>query len=516
MTFPPVVVVAIDTLAARHLGIYGYERETAPSIAEFAAESVVFENCTSNATWTVPSFMALFSGMYPRAHELPPDPAHAGAVQQWEQRAIAPNRWTIAEALRSAGYRTAGFVDNTWLSARLGFSQGFDVWDDSAGFVPLADRSGGIEHTTRLALDWLDARRDERPWFLFVHAFDVHGPYVASLEARARFEPDARRDEQLLAGGVNQAFGIVHEYVARGVFPEGDLPETVSSERLRADYDGGIAELDAKLGAFFDDLRARRVFEEAIVVLLADHGETVGESDLLFGHGVLDPLVTHVPLIVHLPHGRGTGLRVTTPVQLVDVYPTVLELVGLPHERSFLSGRSLAGAFRPGYELEELPQFSFGGLIENQRSVRLGRWCLHWSRPLDGPLAARLTHPRMPREDVVAAFPHLARRGMTKAVDDELLADPGREALERFASERLPEVLIELYDLEADPQERRDVASEHPEVVAQLMELIERNREEVRVLRDLAVRPRELPSLSDEALEILRGLGYADEAEAQD
>jgi arylsulfatase len=507
----PVVVVALDTVAARHLEIHGYDRATAPNLAAFAEESIVFEDCASNATWTVPSFMALMTGQYPNAHEIEWRGAPGDApLQQWEQRAIAANRWTLAESLRSAGYQTAGFVDNTWLSAQLGFAQGFDVWDDEAGFVPIEDRSGGLALVARKGLDWLGARAPDRPWFLFLHAFDAHGPYVAERPHRTAFAPDPRRDRAVRAGGVNLAYGIVHEYVARGEFPTGELPERISSEALRAAYDGGIRELDARLGELFAELGARGILDEALVVVLADHGETMGEHDFLFGHGVLDPAVTHVPLVVRLPGGRHGGRRIAAPVQLVDVAPTLLDFAGLGGARDYHSGRSLRAAIEDGERLPERPQFSFGGAVQNQRSVRLGRWRLWWSQPRLGALTLQLTHPRLPVAAVAERHPELARRGMTPAVHADLLARHGEEALLRFAASHLPETLVELHDLERDPDERVDVAAEHPDEVARLVELVEENRRAVRELRALAQHPRERPSLPDEALEALRQLGYAD------
>jgi arylsulfatase len=511
MSQSPIVVIAIDTLSAQHLASYGYERETAPNLTAFAQESIVFDDCATNATWTVPSFMALFTGQFPNAHEIEADPnGEHRQLEQWEQRAIAPNRWTLAESLRAAGYQTAGFVDNTWLSTRLGFAQGFDVWDDEAGFVPLEDRSGGIELVGTKALAWLDARQLDRPWFLFLHAFDVHGPYVSAAPHRRMFEPVAARDRQLLSGGVNFAYGIVHEYVARGEHPEGDLPETISSETLRAAYDGGIHEFDAKFGRLLDELRTRELLDEAVVVVLADHGETMAERDFWFGHGVLDRSVTHVPLIVRLPGGRRGGTRVVSPVQLVDVAPTLLDLVGLPHEREYFSGRSLRPALEGWAELEPRPQFTYSGLIPNQRVLRFDRWRLWCSAPRLSEPSVQLTHPRVPRDALAERFPEVARRGMTPAIYDSLLADPGAEALWGFGAEHLPEILLELYDIESDPLERVDLADRHPDLVATLFERVVENRTRVRELRALAQNPRELPSLSDEALENLRRLGYVD------
>src|SRR6185503_7028132 len=151
---PSIVLIAIDTLSARHLSAYGYPLETDPEIARFASESFLFENCFSNAPWTVPSFMALMTGLYSRSHELA-----SGGSELWERWFLAPNRWTLAESLRAAGYRTAGFVDTTWIADKFGFVQGFDAFDASAAFDSfdaVDNAEGGIRKTTGMARSFLE------------------------------------------------------------------------------------------------------------------------------------------------------------------------------------------------------------------------------------------------------------------------------------------------------------------------------------------------------------------------
>src|SRR5262245_33685460 len=118
---PSVVLIVIDTFSARHLSLYGYPLETDRELARLAAESYLFEHCYSNAPWTVPSFMSLMTGIYSRAHEVP-----SGKPELWERWSLGRDRWTLAESLRAAGYRTAGYVDNNFLTRALGFYQGFD------------------------------------------------------------------------------------------------------------------------------------------------------------------------------------------------------------------------------------------------------------------------------------------------------------------------------------------------------------------------------------------------------
>lgn len=511
-TPPHVVLVSIDTLAARNLELYGYERETAPNLTRFAQEAVVFEDCTTNATWTVPSFMALFSGILPGAHHI--DEAllpQNRRPELWEKLTLAPNRWLMAESLLAAGYRTGAFIDNTWITERMGFEEGFEAFDWSAGKIPQEVRTGGIDHVWNLADPWLgDPRDHDRPTFLFLHMFDVHGPYVPVAEHRERFRSDPARDRMVLAGGLVNAFGIVPHYITRGEHPEGPLPTRTSTESIRAAYDGGIHEVDAKLGAVFEELEERGWLDEAVVIITADHGETMGDRELLFGHGVLDPGVSHIPLIVRMPGGAHGGRRVADPVQLIDLYPTVLELAGLEHERSYLRGTSLVPLLEGGEGPEERPILCFEGNVPKQASIQLGRWRLHTVAPQIAPLQVRLTYPFEGRAAMQSAFPSLVERGMTQEVLDEIREMEVEGGLGRYLQAHLPEVDIRLYDIEEDPDELVDLAPQYPRVAERLLRRVIEVHLDTEELRELARNDSGVPELDDEMLDILKSIGYAD------
>ena len=317
---PDVVLVSIDSLRADHLGAYGYPQPTSPVFDGLADEGVLFENAVSTTSWTLPAHAALFTGLYDSAH---------GVIQ--DRFRLASNRVTLAEAMRDAGYQTAGFYGGPYLSPGFGLAQGFDVWQDCQ--TPLAQSAEGekrhrVSHedvTGPRTLDavsrWLE-RTDERPFFLFVHLWDVHYDYQAPPRYLALFD-----DEPY--DGPGEGAGFESSPHLHAGMPDRDL------RRLKALYDAEIRFTDDVLGGLLERLRDRGRDRPRLLVVTADHGEE------LFDHGrkghqkSLYEEVVRIPLLFH-----GVDLtprRVDDVVSLVDVMPTLLALAGAP---------SVAGAGR--------------------------------------------------------------------------------------------------------------------------------------------------------------------------
>ncbi len=506
----PIVFLAIDTLSAEHMSVYGYERETTPSLQRFARDAVVFEHCVTNAPWTLPSFMSVMTGLYAQSHMLEPERPVGVEAQVWELWSLAENRWTLAEALRAAGWSTAGFVDNLWLTDRFQFPQGFDVYDASAGDLDKLDPDGGIRHVSKLALDWLDeAKRD--PYFLFLHCFDVHGPYGADGAHDGMFEGDALWDteEVRFAGGTTNAFGTIPTYITARDHVDRPTPDRLPTGPIVAAYDEGVAMTDEVVGRFLDDLKERGLYDDALIVVSADHGETMGDRDYLFGHGVLDEICLRVPLMIKLPSSAGGGRRVDQTVQLVDLYSTILDLAGLAHDRPHVHGRSLVPLLR-GEELPPAPTLTESGIM-TQSALYFDDWKLVIQLPgVRTPDKVMLTHPRLPREWREENTPELLDRPFT----DELLAQvrlrPDYSALIRQLSEVGSRPIIELYRPRDDPGERVNLRDENPEKVRELTGMLARLLSERAAAEQLAKPPATPAQLSAEDAEELRKLGYLD------
>ena len=170
---PNLILVVADTLRADYLGFYGFDGDVSPILDRLAAESVVFENCFSQAPWTKPSAASLLTSLYPGTHGLTD---HEGGYGSEEPRTsvLPDSAVTLAEILGERGYRTGAFVANSFLARDYGFAQGFDVYDDYA--APAETPADEIlVHAGR----WLEHSDQDRPFFLYVHLMDVHWPYDA-------------------------------------------------------------------------------------------------------------------------------------------------------------------------------------------------------------------------------------------------------------------------------------------------------------------------------------------------
>jgi choline-sulfatase len=288
---PSIFLISIDTLRADHLPVYGYRGVSTPNIDRLARESVVFENAYSHVPLTLPSHVTMFTGRLP----------YESGVRDNLGYSLPKNVPTAAELLRARGYATGAAVSASVLDPSSGIDRGFDVFDAAmgpAGSAQFAERSGG--DTRALLTRWI-AAHGAGPMFTFLHLYEPHAPY--------------------------------------------DPPEPFRGRYAALPYDGEIAAADAVVGEFLDFLRARGLFDRSIVILLSDHGEGLGEHGEQ-EHGVLlyrEDL--HVPLLMRLPGGAFAGRRVTKPIGLIDVFPTLVEAAGASLPPG-LSSRSLRAAMK--------------------------------------------------------------------------------------------------------------------------------------------------------------------------
>jgi len=509
---PPIILLSVDTLSARHLSVYGYERATTPNLEELAQDAVVFESCVANAPWTLPSYLSLMSGLYPRSHAIGPDDegeAPAGRLETWDTWQLAGNRWTLAEMLRGAGYATAAFVDTPWISSQYRLDQGFDVFDLSARMIPKEEPGGGIQLVTRLATSWID-EHEGVPFFAFLHALDPHGPYAPRPPWKGRFAaeltPETR--QMVRAGGTVFSYGSLHAPLLALQYPEGEIPAELDIAPIIAAYDEEILALDDWIGRFLAGLKERGLYDEALILVTADHGESFDHD--YYGHsGTLHESIVKVPLIIKLPGNERGGTRIAETVQLTDVYPTVLDLV-LGAERSYLHGRSLLGLIH-GTASGPAPAFSEDGLIE-QYALEHDGWklieLLPGSRSVPDSL---LTHPRAPAAWIAEHFPKVAEQPYTSELRAELEARADFEARVEELREMLREPIYELYDLSSDPGEETDLADERPDVLANLMRLLELEKARCEEARKKAGPSAVRTEISEEDLETLRKLGYVDD-----
>ncbi len=297
---PLIVIYLVDTLRADHTGPYGYERDTTPHLDAFARDGVVFDQAVVHASWTKPSVASIFTSLLPGQHRAvqlrdPLDPAHV----------------TIAQMLQAKGYATGAAIANSVIyGAESSFDRGFDYFAGLHGEGDRPSKLVGADVVVDAALSWLEARRGF-PTFLYVHTMDPHVPYAPPPPFDRKYEPHPTADHPAQD-------------------PRTDYKEPLDRERMIAQYDGDIAYGDQEFGRFLRALRERGLYEQSLIVFLADHGEEfLDHGKWLHGRSVFDELV-RIPLIVKLPGQREAGRRVSQQVQAVDILPTVLESQGLP------------------------------------------------------------------------------------------------------------------------------------------------------------------------------------------
>jgi arylsulfatase A-like enzyme/Flp pilus assembly protein TadD len=292
---PNVVVVTIDTLRADHLGCYGYKQIRTPNIDALAAESARFERAYTPVPVTLPAHTAIFTGTYPTL----------SGMHDFSGNKLNPNQSTLASVLKQHGYATAAVIGSAVLDSRFGLNQGFDFYYDHFDFNRLQEsnleemeRPGNV--VADVALDWL-GKNYKASFFLWMHLYDPHYPY----------RPPAPYSDQY-------------------------------KDRL---YDGEIAFADSQVGRLIAFLKAKGLYQNTLIVLTGDHGESLGEhGEKTHGFFVYNATL-HVPVIIHLP-GNDTAKVLPELVSLTDLMPTVLQVlkVDIPSQ---VQGRSLLPLMTP-------------------------------------------------------------------------------------------------------------------------------------------------------------------------
>lgn len=284
------IVYLVDTLRADHTTVYGYTRDTTPRLRALARDAVVFDAAVANSSWTKPSVASLFTSQLPAVH---------GTV--FVRGRLDPRQQTLAEELRERGFATAAVIANAALHApKTGFEQGFDVF---AASRPVAADS--VDAALRL----LDATRG-LDTLLYVHTMDPHIPYSPPPPFDAMFDPKPSPE-------------------IPGRDPRKEPKAAANLAAFVARYDGEVAYGDREFGRFVSELKARGLYDGALLVFLADHGEEFLDHGG-FGHAstLFDELV-RIPLLVKFPGNREAGRRVAVQVQELDIFPSVLQELGL-------------------------------------------------------------------------------------------------------------------------------------------------------------------------------------------
>jgi arylsulfatase len=482
-TLPNIIFYVIDGAGADFMSVYGYERDTTPHLDALAAEGAVFERAYSNSTWTEPSTASFTTSL------------HHSVLGGFDPEAspVLPGVTTLAEHLHRAGYFTMALTSNPIAGRIVGPGNGTDVL--------LTD----YVHDSRASSAILDAafwrlRADypAEPYWAHFQSTDVHPPYASVRPFAGRYVSTERRAE-LLSDNQDASRGAVGlTNIFMGYDEQLDrlgVDATEFYDEMRGLYDEAMEHQDYQLGRLVQEIESRGEWQDTLFIIASDHGHPAG-SFPRFGRGLIDPKPpdwegalfdahnTHIPLIFIWPGHIGGGQRFAEPVSMIDVLPTILELVGLPPP-DLTQGQSLAHLLlgeegftpRPVVLDEFRRDRGTAGLIGNIEIVD-GRW----GASLEiGP----------------------AR--------DALETEFGRHAIPaaaRGASPYFPDIpRLLLYDLSIDPFAVQHVNESYPRLVEQYSELLQRQWKVHQALGRRFESDDAIPLTPDE-LRALRSLGY--------
>lgn len=433
-----VILISIDTLRADHLGCYGYGKDTSPNSDALARDAAVFVNAYAPTSWTLPAHVSLLTSLSCFRHGV-----------NLESDTIDRSWPTLADILRSNGFYCAAVTGGGYVGAVFGFSKGFDLYTQSDN--SLIDSAG---MTFATAAKWIDANWD-KDFFLFIHTYQPHGPYVPPPPYDTMFlDPDPLWTMVDIGGHIGGP---------KGVFKE--LPEK-ERRNIVGLYDGEIRSTDEDLiGPLVAKLKSLNIYDETMIVLTSDHGEEFFEhGSWEHGHALYDESLK-VPLIVKFPGSNFRGKRVDPFVRLIDIMPTVMDVYGIGDKGFDLDGRSLMPVLK-GRETKDRAALAY--------------------------LAAGVLGSPVPE-----------KMAMTDGRSKVILNRPySAEALGSFLFPPPPYSEVETFDLTADRQERTNIVSRKAPLAGKLVAFMQELQNKG------GTRSGEKAEIDAETKKKLRALGY--------
>lgn len=430
----PVIIIGLDTFRGDFIG---RDDVQTPNLDALISNSVYFPDCRSTSPWTGPSFASIFTGLLPYHH---------GFLGGKHLR-LADKNVTVAEYFQDEKRPTAAFVTIGWLTSGFGMAQGYDTG------TKIADHADGeaSKEVVRRGLEFARQHEDES-FYLFLHFFDAHAPYTPPAPFDGMYyhgDRDAPGPAlvDFLKSDRNQVFNVANKAEMY------DWLEGVTDMNYPiAQYAAGISYVDHMVGQAVAGLKQAGLYDKALIVVVGDHGEHLGEHQLYFTHSMPFEEAIHVPLIIKWPENEHAGVVVDKPVSTVDILPTLLAVTG--------------------------------------RSRRA---------PMDGnDLTPRVVDPTADSAPVILAEEGAGADRFVKT----LVVEPWKLTVYWFAGKRVPT----LFDLTRDPGETTDVAADNPEVVERMMQ---RLGEIIDLDQPYTLAPALPPrSKSPETLKRLRSLGY--------
>lgn len=334
-----IILISVDSLRADHVHSYGYSKRTTPNLDRLADQGVLFETVVAESSWTLPTHMTMLTGLSAASH----------GMEYSSNSPLNPDHRTLAGMLRQAGYQTRGLFSGPYLHPIFGFGEGFDRYESVGGQIAydedgfsVADGRADTERkiravnhashrtitspeVTERAIDFLSEEHG-KPFFLFLHYFDVHYDYNPPEDVWRQFDPDYRGQ---LTGENYDRNPAVHARMSRA-----DL------EHVVALYDGEIRFTDEYLGRLIDTVDRNGLSRDTLIVVTSDHGQEFFEHGNKGHLRTLYDEVLLVPMVMRLPGVIPSGLRIKEQIRHLDLTPTLLAFAGI---RDSLAGVDLSG-----------------------------------------------------------------------------------------------------------------------------------------------------------------------------
>lgn len=389
MKRPNLILIILDTVRAHNVSCYVPSGAPTPTLEAFASKGILFRNAFSNAVWTVPSHATLFTGTYPTTH---------GALDL--HRFLDPTYATMAEILASAGYDTVGFSSNDFLSNKaFGLSRGFRLMEGPK--YPRNNAERALRRLYRIATRtedcgassahlfvnrWLRSRKTfAKPFFMFLNYMEAHAPYIhiPRRDLATHLSPQQR-----------QRFPLIDQDRQKYLTRSADI-EPTDFDILRSVYNAQISYLDRTINRLLDLLNREKVLDRSLVIITSDHGDMIGEHGLMHHSYCLYEELIKVPLLLKLPGREGNDSERDELVSLVDLFPTVLDVLEIDDRpfasqiqglsllaRDILARRSyiFSECERPKNEFAETyPLFDFSVYDRQLLAIRSSRYKFIWA-----------------------------------------------------------------------------------------------------------------------------------------
>ncbi len=341
------IVITVDTVRADRLGCYGFQKNTTPAIDAFSEKSLLFENAIVPLPLTGPSHSTIFTGKSIINH---------GVIGNGYK--LSNENVTLAEILKEKGYATAAFIASKVLEREHNYSQGFDVYSGGEVFERRADV------VRKDFLDWLEANSGKK-FFSWVHFYDAHCPYYAPDKFREEFRGGYE-------GELNTAWKCDKAQYSRMNLSDDDI------EYIKSMYEAEIAYIDSNIKKILDAIDDKGLLKDTVIVITADHGESLYEEGK-FGHDrCLKDYEINVPLIVYYPKMKRAGEREISQVASISIMPTILDIMKIPFNGK-IDGKSFFSLLAGGDGGDE-SAFSVrvvkseDGLQMIEHSLRTAKW----------------------------------------------------------------------------------------------------------------------------------------------